>query len=336
MGSHAGAYVVDLGTGAVLYSRNADLALRARLQREAADHLDRADPARAGHDARHRRARRARRRAAARRHAARATWSSSAPVTRRSTTSRCATSWPSCARAGIRRVTGAIVGDESLFDNKRGSYDSDFGYDSDLGGELGALTWGHGRFDSRGPAYYAASRLRYFLKLGKVRVTTKVAGHADDDDRDAHPGGPRLPHDRRADLDHEPSVGQLLRRDTAQAARCAGGHRRHDRQGHRRRAGGAPAARRQGQDGRRLRPLARRPRRTEPDRPPPDCGRGTSRGRGLPRLARGARRVGHAPAPHDAAPRRAAAVARRRARSSASPRSAATAQTPPATRSSSH
>ena len=29
----------------------------------------------------------------------------------------------------------------------------DFGYDSDLGGELGALTWGHGRFDSRGPAY---------------------------------------------------------------------------------------------------------------------------------------------------------------------------------------
>src|SRR3954454_23924435 len=78
-------------------------------------------------------------------------------------------------RVGIRRVTGAIVGDESLFDNRRGSYDSGFGYDSDLGGELGALTWGHGRFDSRGPAYYAASRLRYFLKLGNVRVSSKVA-----------------------------------------------------------------------------------------------------------------------------------------------------------------
>ena len=76
---------------------------------------------------------------------------------------------------GIRRVTGAIVGDESLFDNRRGSYDSNFGYDSDLGGELGALTWGHGRFDSRGPAYYTASRLRYFLKLGKVRVSSKVS-----------------------------------------------------------------------------------------------------------------------------------------------------------------
>jgi len=76
---------------------------------------------------------------------------------------------------GIRRVTGAIVGDESLFDDRRGSYDSRFGYDSDLGGELGALTWGHGRFDSRGPAFYAASRLRYFLKLGKVRVSSKVS-----------------------------------------------------------------------------------------------------------------------------------------------------------------
>jgi len=78
-------------------------------------------------------------------------------------------------RVGIARVTGAIVGDESVFDTRRGSYDSAFGYDSDLGGALGGLTWGHGRYDSRGPAYYAASRLRYFLKLSKVRVSSKVA-----------------------------------------------------------------------------------------------------------------------------------------------------------------
>ena len=77
--------------------------------------------------------------------------------------------------AGIRRITGAVVGDESLFDDLRGSYDSRWRYDSDLGGELGALTWGHGAFDSRGPAYYAASRLRYLLKKASVRVTRKVA-----------------------------------------------------------------------------------------------------------------------------------------------------------------
>ena len=77
--------------------------------------------------------------------------------------------------AGIRRITGAVVGDESLFDNRRGSYDSHFRYDPDLGGELGALTWGHGAFDSRGPAYYAAARLRYLLKRSSVRVSAKVS-----------------------------------------------------------------------------------------------------------------------------------------------------------------
>lgn len=77
--------------------------------------------------------------------------------------------------AGIRRITGAVVGDESLFDSRRGSYHSLWSYDRDLGGELGALTWGHGAFDSRGPAYYAAARLRYLLKKSSVRVTSKIA-----------------------------------------------------------------------------------------------------------------------------------------------------------------
>jgi D-alanyl-D-alanine carboxypeptidase/D-alanyl-D-alanine-endopeptidase (penicillin-binding protein 4) len=77
--------------------------------------------------------------------------------------------------AGVRQINGSLYGDESLFDTLRGSYDSRFGYDSDLGGALGALTWGHGRFDSRGPAYYAVARLRYLLKLAKVKVIDGIA-----------------------------------------------------------------------------------------------------------------------------------------------------------------
>jgi D-alanyl-D-alanine carboxypeptidase/D-alanyl-D-alanine-endopeptidase (penicillin-binding protein 4) len=174
MGSHAGAYVVDLGTGHVLYSRNANRTLApasnekllttsaalVRLGQDTTlDTVVRAAPdavlqpdgtlegdlilVGAGDP-------------------------SLDDVAMRDLVAQ-------LRQRGIRRITGAIVADESLFDNRRGTYDSNFGYDSDLGGELGALTWGHGRFDSRGPAFYAASRLRYFLKLGKVRVTSNVS-----------------------------------------------------------------------------------------------------------------------------------------------------------------
>jgi serine-type D-Ala-D-Ala carboxypeptidase/endopeptidase (penicillin-binding protein 4) len=174
MGSHAGAYVVDLGSGRVLYSRNADRTLAPASNEKlltTAAALVRLGPAttldtvvRPAPDA-----------------------ALQPDGTLEGDLILVGAGDPSLndvamrdlvaqlRAAGIRRVTGAIVGDESLFDNRRGSYDSGFGYDSDLGGELGALTWGHGRFDSRGPAYYAASRLRYFLKLGKVGVTKKVS-----------------------------------------------------------------------------------------------------------------------------------------------------------------
>ena len=76
--------------------------------------------------------------------------------------------------AGIKKVTGSVRGDESLFDRLRGSYDSGFGPDSDLGGRLGALTWGHGRFDAKGPAHVAAGRLHGFLRKAGVKLGRKA------------------------------------------------------------------------------------------------------------------------------------------------------------------
>lgn len=74
-------------------------------------------------------------------------------------------------KTGLTKITGGIVGDESIFDAKRGSFDSGFGPDDDLGGQLGGLTWGHGRATPGGPATVAAARLQFFLTKLKVKVT---------------------------------------------------------------------------------------------------------------------------------------------------------------------
>jgi D-alanyl-D-alanine carboxypeptidase/D-alanyl-D-alanine-endopeptidase (penicillin-binding protein 4) len=174
MGSHAGAYVVDLGTGRVLYSRRADRTLAPAsnekllttaaalvrlgpettldtVVRPAPDAVLQPDGTLVGD----------------------LIMVGAGDPTLNDDSLRDLVR--QLRSAGIRRITGAVVGDESLFDARRGSYDSRWRYDSDLGGELGALIWGHGRFDSRGPAYYAASRLRYLLKRYGVHVSSKVA-----------------------------------------------------------------------------------------------------------------------------------------------------------------
>ncbi len=70
--------------------------------------------------------------------------------------------------AGLRRLTGGVRGDESLFDLRRGSYDSGWLPDWDLGGWLSALAWNHGRARPGGPAVAAAMRFQRLLRAAGV------------------------------------------------------------------------------------------------------------------------------------------------------------------------
>jgi D-alanyl-D-alanine carboxypeptidase/D-alanyl-D-alanine-endopeptidase (penicillin-binding protein 4) len=75
--------------------------------------------------------------------------------------------------AGIRRVTGRVFGDESLFDTKRGGASTKFAPDlPDFGGELGALTYDHGSTlgGARSPAAFAARQLVKTLKAAHVKA----------------------------------------------------------------------------------------------------------------------------------------------------------------------
>lgn len=74
-------------------------------------------------------------------------------------------------RAGVRRVSGSVIGDESLLDARRGGPRTGGAFDSDVEGVLGALTVNNG-WSSRagGPALAAARRLVRALRGLGVRV----------------------------------------------------------------------------------------------------------------------------------------------------------------------
>ncbi len=72
------------------------------------------------------------------------------------------------ADTGVTRVRGGVVGDESLLDARRGSVDSGYRPDLDLGGQLGGLVIGHGVSDGGGPAHVVAARLQALLKARGV------------------------------------------------------------------------------------------------------------------------------------------------------------------------
>ncbi|HMS73106.1 MAG TPA: D-alanyl-D-alanine carboxypeptidase/D-alanyl-D-alanine-endopeptidase [Baekduia sp.] len=75
--------------------------------------------------------------------------------------------------AGLKKITGAVVGDESAFDKLRGGPDSGYRYDYYLGGSLSALSWGHGASLSGSPALAAATRLAGALKSRGIKYARK-------------------------------------------------------------------------------------------------------------------------------------------------------------------
>ena len=70
--------------------------------------------------------------------------------------------------AGVRRVTGAVLGDDSAFDRRRGGPRTGYAPDSDLGGRLGALVLRRGY--QTDPASYVARRFRSHLRNARIAV----------------------------------------------------------------------------------------------------------------------------------------------------------------------
>ena len=86
------------------------------------------------------------------------------------------------AAAGIRRVRGSVLGDESAFDRRRGG--SRFGISLDVGGPLSALSFNRGLagesgggFQSR-PATFAAAQLTLALRARGIAVTGSAGQRA--------------------------------------------------------------------------------------------------------------------------------------------------------------
>ena len=78
--------------------------------------------------------------------------------------------------AGILRVDGSVLGDESRFDVLRGSFDTGGAYDRDIGGVLSALALNRGFSKDGRPAAQAARQFAKLLRADGIRVEGHSGG----------------------------------------------------------------------------------------------------------------------------------------------------------------
>jgi serine-type D-Ala-D-Ala carboxypeptidase/endopeptidase (penicillin-binding protein 4) len=78
--------------------------------------------------------------------------------------------------AGILRVDGSVLGDESRFDVLRGSFDTGGAYDRDIGGVLSALALNRGFSRDGRPAAQAARQFAKVLRADGIRVEGRSGG----------------------------------------------------------------------------------------------------------------------------------------------------------------
>jgi D-alanyl-D-alanine carboxypeptidase/D-alanyl-D-alanine-endopeptidase (penicillin-binding protein 4) len=80
--------------------------------------------------------------------------------------------------AGILRVDGSVLGDESRFDVLRGSFDTGGAYDRDIGGVLSALALNRGFSKDGRPAAQAARQFAKALRADGIRVEGRSSAGA--------------------------------------------------------------------------------------------------------------------------------------------------------------
>jgi D-alanyl-D-alanine carboxypeptidase/D-alanyl-D-alanine-endopeptidase (penicillin-binding protein 4) len=79
--------------------------------------------------------------------------------------------------AGVKKITGQIYGDETVFDSRRGTAYSGFSRNGDIGGMLGGLIANKGFVRGRwqaNPPVFAAQRLRSALRNAGITVGSKT------------------------------------------------------------------------------------------------------------------------------------------------------------------